>query len=68
MGYDICIKRGENMASLWTDKNGKHHVFMSKKEWAERAARKAEIARHGAWLIAQHEAHGHDVEKWEPYK
>ena len=56
------------MAKLWTDKNGKHHVFMSEQEKAERAARKAENARFGAWLIAQHEAHGHNPEKWEAYK
>lgn len=65
----IYISREERiMASLWTDKNGKHHVSMSKKEWAERAAQKAENAKFGAWLIAQHEAHGHNPEKWEAYK
>ena len=56
------------MASIYTDKNGKHHVSMSKKEWAERAARKAENAKFGAWLMAQHEAHGHNPEKWEAYR
>ena len=56
------------MASIYTDENGKHHVSMSQKEWAERAAEKERSAKFWKWATAQIEAHGQDATKWEAYK